>query len=138
MKLNIDEIRVKKRIRTDIGDLDELCRSMQKYGLLNPVTVNKKKILLAGYRRLQAARLLGWHEIECNVVDASSSLDRLEIEAQENTARKDFTTAEIETLDERLTYLRSSFFRKIILLVRSFFRKVFRFFRKLIFRGGSD
>ena len=64
MKLKIEEIRIKKRIRSDLGDLDELCQSMNKYGLLNPVTINRKKILLAGFRRLEAAKVLGWQEIE--------------------------------------------------------------------------
>ena len=134
MKIRIDDIRVKKRVRAEVGDLDELCQSMQKYGLFNPVTVNQKRILLAGFRRLEAAKILGWNEIECNVVDAGSKLARLEIEAHENTTRKDFTPEEMQILEERLLLLRAPFYKRIFLFIRSLFRRVVRFIRELIFR----
>ena len=134
MKLKIEEIRIKKRIRSDLGDLDELCQSMNKYGLLNPVTINRKKILLAGFRRLEAAKVLGWQEIECNIVDASSKLARLEIEAHENTTRKDFTEDEIHKLEEKLELLRAPFYRRIFIFLGLLFRRIISFFRNLIAR----
>lgn len=131
----IDDIKIKKRVRRDIGDLDELCQSMRTYGLLNPVTITRKKVLLAGYRRIEAARILGWREIECNMVDAPTSLARLEIEAQENTTRKGFTPEEMEILEERLDYLRSPFFKRFFMMIKRFFRTVFRFLRTIFRRG---
>jgi len=125
MILPVDDIRVKKRVRNDMGDLEELCQSMHTYGLFNPVTINKKKILLAGYRRLQAAKILGWKEIECTVIDAPTRLARLEIEAQENNTHKGFTSTEMEILEERLEYLTLPFYK-------AFFPVIFRFLRSIV------
>lgn len=45
----------------------ELADSIAKVGLLNPITVDQEYTLIAGLHRLEAAKLLGWSEIECNV-----------------------------------------------------------------------
>ena len=50
-------------MRVDIGAIHDLRESMRKHGLINPITVSQTFELLAGCRRLQAARELGWHEI---------------------------------------------------------------------------
>ena len=53
--------------------LDELATSMEQVGLLQPITVRaaaqKKYELVAGERRLRAARQLGWRYIEARVID---------------------------------------------------------------------
>ena len=43
MLVNISEIKVKKRVRKDLGDLDALKESLRRYGLLNPITIDNKK-----------------------------------------------------------------------------------------------
>jgi len=103
MKIKIDEIKInkKKRIRRDIGNIDELTRSMSKLGLLQPLVVDRNFNLIAGYRRYLAARKLGWKSIEVLAVDAGSKVDRLEIEMDENIIRKDFTYDEIDHAIER-------------------------------------
>lgn len=122
MKVNISEIKIKKRVRKEIGDLLKLKESMRKSGLINPITINEKKELLAGFRRLQSAISLGWKEIECRVVSAKSKIEKLQIEADENTTRKDFTPREIEQLEERRKYLTAPFFEKIFYWIKMFFR----------------
>ncbi|GAG37602.1 unnamed protein product [marine sediment metagenome] len=130
MKIRISDIQVKTRIRIDLGDIDRLCDNMRKNGLINPIVVNKDKTLVSGQRRLQAAKLLGWDEIEATVVDATEPLRLLELELDENTHRKDFTTEEIERgIRRRLEYIRVSrlspfgrFFHAIRRAVENFFR----------------
>ena len=58
MLVNIEDITVKKRVRKDLGDLEPLKDSLRRYGLLNPITLNAKKELIAGERRLQAAKAI--------------------------------------------------------------------------------
>lgn len=54
--------------RVDPKNLRELVDSLEMIGLLHPVTVTTDEEIIDGHRRCAAARLLGWADIECNVV----------------------------------------------------------------------
>ncbi len=95
MLLKTDEIKISKRIRQESGDLSTLKKSLKKHGLLNAITVNAKGVLIAGYRRLQAAKELGWTEIEAKVVEPKDQIELLEMEMEENIVRKEFTQVEL-------------------------------------------
>lgn len=97
MLVNIADIKVKKRVRKDLGDLEPLKDSLKNFGLLNPITINAKYELIAGERRLECAKLLGWQHIEANIVSISDKISLLEMELEENTVRKPFD--EIELLE---------------------------------------
>lgn len=80
MKVSIDEIRIKEGRRSlDTDHVKELADSIRELGLLNPITVDGENTLIAGLHRLEAARRLGWKEVECTV----SSLDGLQAELAE-------------------------------------------------------
>ena len=53
------DIRVGQRMRTDLGDIDELAASISELGLLQPILLNPQFSLVAGLRRLEACRQLG-------------------------------------------------------------------------------
>jgi hypothetical protein len=74
-----------------MGDLDALATSMAAVGLLHPVVITGDKKLIAGHRRLLAARQLGWTEVPVHVIDLG---DVLQAEHDENVLRKDFTLSE--------------------------------------------
>ena len=57
------------RIRKKISRIDELAESMAAIGLVNAITVSKNMTLLAGRRRLNAAKQLGWKTIDVRVDD---------------------------------------------------------------------
>lgn len=59
----ISDIKVGKRIREDMGDIQSLAESIEDLGLLHPIVVTPEGLLLTGERRLRAAKLLGWTEI---------------------------------------------------------------------------
>jgi len=122
MLVNIDEIIVKKRIRKDLGDLEPLKDSLRRYGLLNPITITKKKHLIAGERRLEAAKAIGWTSINAKVIDNIDEISQLEIELEENNQRKDFTTEELLEGYRRLDKLNNpSIFKKILNGIVNFF-----------------
>ena len=68
-QMNIDQIQIGFRYRKDLGDLRALADSIAEVGLLHPVVVTPEGRLIAGQRRLEACRLLGWTEVPVTVVD---------------------------------------------------------------------
>lgn len=92
-------IKVGKRHRTDLGDIEALADSIREVGLLHPVVVTPDRRLIAGSRRLAACKRLKWSAVPVHFVD----LDRLVLgEFVENTVRKDFTLSEIADIARAL------------------------------------
>lgn len=136
MLVKIEDIKVKKRVRRDLGDLAALKESMHLYGLMNPITLNSSYELVAGERRLEAAKSLGWERINANVLDQNvSNIRQLEMELEENNQRKEFTDEELLEGYKRLERLKnpplimrilnfiSSIFIRIAEFIKSLFRK---------------
>jgi len=107
MKLPLDQIKVKRRVRVQLGDLQPLMDSLDARGLMNPVTVNSRYELIAGHRRLESARRLGWDMIDVRIVDARDELGMLELELEENLHRLDFTALELAQARARIEKLRN-------------------------------
>ncbi len=105
--VEISKIRTRNRIRQEEGDLSELMDSMRRLGLLNPITVTDGYSLVAGQRRLEAARRLGWTTIQCRIVAGDDKQRLLEIEIDENSTRKDFTSDEMADALLRLDKLKN-------------------------------
>lgn len=91
-EIPISQIRIGNRLRKDVGDIQSLADSMEDVGLLHPVVINEDNgELIAGYRRVEAAKLLGWKSIEYRKI----SIDDPRIaEIDENEKRKDFNASE--------------------------------------------
>jgi|SRR5262245_25738229 len=98
----VDEIKVKDRSRVDMGNIHELQESIRKKGLLQPITVDAHKFLLAGERRLIAHKNLGWKHINCIVRKDDEKLTKLEIELDENARRKDLAWPERARLEKKI------------------------------------
>ncbi|MBQ8383735.1 MAG: ParB N-terminal domain-containing protein [Spirochaetaceae bacterium] len=127
MLVDINQIQVSKRVRKDLGDLTPLMDSLKRYGLLNPITITKDYKLIAGQRRLESARQLGWTTIDAVVVDIKDPVTRLEIELEENTQRSNFTELELLEGYKQLEKLRNpGFFRRIWNAIKAFFKKLFK------------
>ena len=125
MQVPIDDILVKKRIRADLGDIASLAESMKKYGQLNPITLTEKNVLIAGERRLEAAKLLGWRTIDARIVEVQDDASPLEYEIEENLQRKDFTPQELALATKKLHRARHPhIFRWIWNWIRRVFRKL--------------
>lgn len=123
MIVKLEDIKIKKRVRKDLGDLDALKESLRVYGLMNPITLNSKYELVAGERRLEAARSLGWERINAIILDKNvDKIRQLEMELEENNQRKEFSDEELLDGYKRLERLRNpSIFMKIL----SFFANLF-------------
>jgi ParB family chromosome partitioning protein len=126
MQRRIEEIIIRKRIRKNLGDLNSLMESMKRFGLLNPVTITRENVLIAGHRRLESAKRLGWETIAVRITDGDDQSRQLEMEIEENTHRKNLTTDELAEGYIRLDKLKHpGFFRRVWLAIVNFFRKIF-------------
>ena len=98
MRIPISEIKINPgRQKAAPTHASELSKSIADVGLLNPITVDGSYTLIAGLHRLEAAKLLGWEEIECNVCDIDSIRAEL-AEIDENVIRRNLTNTEVSGL----------------------------------------
>lgn len=99
----VDAIEVLDRHRQELGDIDALAASIRYSGLLHPVVVTREGRLVAGQRRLEAVRQLGWAEVPVRIAwSVDSARDLLLAERDENTCRKPMTASELYALGKAL------------------------------------
>ena len=98
---NIRPNRARPRAEFCENDLLKLAASIRKYGVIEPLVVRKTDAddiyeyeLIAGERRLRAARLLELYCVPCVVVYAGDTL-AAELSLVENLARTDLNALEI-------------------------------------------
>ncbi len=126
MQVNIKDIIIKKRARKDEGDLTKLMESLDKIGQLNPIILNSKMELIAGFRRLTAAKKLGWTKINATIIEIHDKADMLAIEIDENVQRLDFDEADLAEAYKKLAKLRrKNIFVRVWLGIKGFFKKLF-------------
>src|SRR5262245_25637806 len=85
----ITDIIVGDRMRKTFGDIEALGASLARFGLLNPIVLDQENNLIAGHRRILAAKHLGWAEIPYRRLEELDAIAKSEIELEENIRRKD-------------------------------------------------
>jgi len=91
--MQIADIKVGQRHRNGLGDIDSLAASIREIGLLNPINVTEDGRLIAGRRRLEACKQLGWDEVPTTIIDLDALGSEL-AEIDENLIRDDLTVLE--------------------------------------------
>lgn len=128
MQVAIKDIKVSERIRKDVGDIEELARSINKVGLIHPIIISEDYQLLSGYRRLQACKSLGWIAVDAHIAPsvADDELSKLDWEYHENIGRKD-----LDEIDKNDYAVR----REALLKPKkvSFWTKIVQFLKSLLF-----
>lgn len=89
--MRVTEIKIGARHRKAMGDIKALAASINAVGLLHPVVLTPNGQLIAGERRLEACKVLGWTDIPVTVVSLD---DIVRGEFAENMDRKSFTPTE--------------------------------------------
>ncbi len=79
-----------ERQRKELVPVDELAKSMDTYGLLNPIIL-KKQTLIAGECRVRAAQLLGWTHILARQFNKLTRIEQRRVEFDENIKRTDLS-----------------------------------------------
>jgi ParB family chromosome partitioning protein len=89
-QIKISDVKIPEgRFRTSLGDLESLKESIKRVGLLHPIGITEEKVLVYGFRRLHAAKAIGWKKISYTQVKLDGALKRL-AELEENQKRKDW------------------------------------------------
>lgn len=126
MIVNIAAIKIRKRVRKENRDIDLLAESLAEHGLLNPILLNHDYELIAGFRRLDAAKKLGWETIAATIIDVPNKIARLELELEENVQRLDFTNEELLDGFAILDKLKNpTLFYRILICIKEFFSRAF-------------
>ena len=95
MRIKISSIKINPgRREAEPKAVEELARSITAVGLMNPVTLDQNNTLVAGLHRLEAAKLLGWTEIECTTIGMDSVQAEL-AEIDENIVRTKLNRQEL-------------------------------------------
>lgn len=106
LERTIDSIRVGQRHRNDLGELDALAESIDRHGLLQPLTITPDGVLVCGARRYAALKKLGWTSV--NVWVRSGISDRLGLllaEQDDNVLHKPLSPIEAAALYRELKEL---------------------------------
>lgn len=127
MQVPVEDIIVKKRIRRDMGDIESLAESFKRFGQISPIVISKKNVLIAGGRRLEAAKHLGWRSINAVISESSGELERLELEVEENIQRRDFNMEEVAEATRKIYRLQNpGLFRRIFNAIIRFLKRLFK------------
>ena len=105
--VNVNDVLVENRMRRELGDIEQLSKSITDNGLIQPIVLTSSPEndltiikLVAGHRRFEALKKLGITELEHGVhflwrVDlADDEYRRTAVELEENIRRKQMTWSE--------------------------------------------
>lgn len=95
VEMPISELKITNPYSRTNTDVSELEKSILQAGLINPIVINEEKIVLAGARRLQAYKNLGFDTISV-LINTKGPLEQELLSIDENLVRKDLTKVELE------------------------------------------
>lgn len=101
----IDRNPFQPRADFDPAGLDELRRSIEEKGIIQPITVRRKEHryqLISGERRVRAARGAGLREIPAYIIQVSADEEMLELALIENLQREHLNPIEVAISYKRL------------------------------------
>jgi ParB-like chromosome segregation protein Spo0J len=100
INLEIDKIHIRdpwnSRSKKQVHDINTLICSIQELGLQQPIIVNEKFFLIAGYRRLAAAKKLDWKTIPASVIDFPTEYHERLIHIDENLESRSLNEKDLE------------------------------------------
>lgn len=89
LSIPIEQIIVNRegRQRRELSDIEDLAASIEARGLFHPIIIDKSNQLVAGERRLEAMKHLGWKKALCRRFEDLDPIESQLIELEENIKR---------------------------------------------------
>jgi ParB-like chromosome segregation protein Spo0J len=115
-KVSIDEIKEVpeyKELMPENNSYEELKKSIQQLGFLDPIIINKNYEILDGYTRYRIAKELGIKEIPVEIYETSGREEELDIIASFNLKRRHLSKDEIIALIDKITEKKKALKTKI-------------------------
>ena len=75
-KLKLSEYNPRKDLQPDDSEYKKIKKSIEEFGYVDPLIVNKDYTVIGGHQRLKVLRELGFSDIDCVVVDLSKSKEK--------------------------------------------------------------
>lgn len=107
-RIAIADVVIGERVRKDLGDIEALVVSIRDEvgALMQPIVLGPGDQLVAGFRRLEACKRIGWTEIDfVRPLTRDDAITLLRAERDENECRKSMTASELVALGRRLEEL---------------------------------
>ncbi len=126
MQKKIADIKTGGNVRKEYGSLEELTASIKEHGVLVPLLVTKDNVLIAGHRRLKAAKAAGLKTVPVHMIECDSdaqlveNIQRKELtpieEAQAYKIMRDKQKLSLETIAETISKQKVYVERRLVLL----------------------
>lgn len=78
----------------DKGEMEELKESLEAMGQLTSLKLDENGFILAGHRRHQAIKELGWDTVRCDILVGLSEFDKSAVMISDNATQKQFNAWE--------------------------------------------
>ena len=104
----IRDINWEGRSRTDYGDISILAKSISDFGLIHPIVLDDKNVLIVGGRRLSAMIYLEWTHAKCLYITELSPIQKKEMELEENIQRLNLNYVDEANLKKNIDDLKKS------------------------------
>lgn len=95
----ISDIVIGRRIREDLGDIENMAATMKIVGQLRDVLISPDNKLIAGRRIIESAKLAGFDKVN---VDIRKTNNPLLMELIENSHRKSYTIQELDEIKTQI------------------------------------
>ncbi len=81
IKYNIDELKraeynPRKELTSDDKEYQKIKNSIEEFGYVEPIIINKDKTIIGGHQRLSVLKDLGYTEVECIEVDLDKTKEK--------------------------------------------------------------
>lgn len=97
-KILTNQIKVseEKLLKCSLTTVNDMVKSIKRNDgkILQPIIIDQNNLLIDGEVRLEAAKKLGFEDIECVVFEIQNDYERIDIEVDSNLERRELTTLE--------------------------------------------
>lgn len=81
IKINIDDLKradynPRKQLTPEDKEYQKIKNSIQEFGYVEPIIINKDKTIIGGHQRLSVLKDLGYNEVDCIVVDVDKTKEK--------------------------------------------------------------